>query len=110
MGLQGAHIIVDSSSTLLTYVSFTENFHTMGICALLAIIGLMITAVLHIKNVNGSILIGIIVTWILGMICQATGIYTVDIENGFYSLYPSFALTDLSALALTLGQCFKDDI
>ena len=51
----------------------------MGICALLAIIGLMITAVLHIKNVNGSILIGIIVTWILGMICQATGIYTVDI-------------------------------
>ena len=43
------------------------------------------------------------------MICQATGIYTVDIENGFYSLYPSFALTDFSALALTLGQCFKAD-
>lgn len=109
VGLQGAHIIVDSSSTLLTYVNFTENFHTMGICALLAIIGLMITAILHIKNVNGSILIGILITWILGMICQATGIYTVDIENGFYSLYPSFALTDFSALGFTLGQCFKAD-
>ena len=110
VGLQGAYIIVDSSSTLLTYVSFTTNFHTQGICALLALIGFMITAILHIKNVNGSILIGIITTWILGMICQATGIYKIDIENGFYSLYPAFALTDFSALGQTFGQCFHVDL
>ncbi len=109
VGLQGAHIIVDSTSTLLTYVSFASNFHTEGICALLALIGLMITAILHIKNVNGSILIGILATWIIGILCQAIGIYTVDIENGFYSLYPAFALTDFSAIGQTFGQCFQVD-
>lgn len=109
VGLQGAHIVVDSSSTLLTYVSFASNFHTEGICALLALIGLMITAILHIKNVNGSILIGILATWIIGILCQAIGIYTVDIENGFYSLYPAFALTDFSAIGQTFGQCFQVD-
>ncbi len=109
VGLQGAHIIINSDATLITYVNFTSNFHTEGICALLALIGLIITAILHIKNVNGSILIGIIVTWVLGMICQAVGIYVPNIENGFYSLYPTFALTDFSALGQTLGQCFHAD-
>lgn len=109
VGLQGAHIVVNSDSTLLTYVSFAENFHTEGICALLALIGLMITAILYIKNVKGSILIGIVATWLLGMLCQAAGIYVIDAENGFYSLYPAFALTDFSALGQTFGQCFKAD-
>ena len=93
VGLQGAHIIVNSDSTLLTYVNF----------------GLMITAILYVKNVKGSILLGILITWILGMICQATNIYTVDVENGFYSLYPTFALTDFTAIGKTFGQCFKVD-
>ena len=43
------------------------------------------------------------------MICQATNIYTVDVENGFYSLYPTFALTDFTAIGKTFGQCFKVD-
>jgi len=109
VGLQGADIVVNSDSTLVTYVSFTDNFHTTGISALLALIGLMITAVLYVKNVKGSILIGIIATWILGMLCQATGIYVIDAENGYYSLYPTFALTDFSAIGQTFGQCFKAD-
>jgi AGZA family xanthine/uracil permease-like MFS transporter len=109
VGLQGAYIIVNDDSTLLTYVKFASNFHTEGICALLALIGLMITAILYIKNVKGSILIGIVATWILGMICQAAGIYTVDVEAGFYSLYPTFAITDFSALGETFGQCFRGD-
>lgn len=109
VGLQGADIIVNSDATLLTYVSFRSNFHTEGICALLALIGLMLTAILYVKNVKGSILIGIVATWILGMICQAAGVYTVDVENGFYSLYPTFAITDFSAISQTFGQCFKAD-
>ncbi len=109
VGLQGAHVIVNSDSTLTTYVSFASEFHTLGICALLAIIGTLLIAVLYTMNVKGSILIGIIVTWILGMICQAVGIYTVDVENGFYSLYPAFAITDFSALSKTFGQCFLGD-
>lgn len=109
VGLQGAHLIVNSDSTLTTYVSFASDFHTLGICALLAIIGTLLIAVLYTKNVKGSILIGIIVTWVLGMICQAAGIYKVDVENGFYSLYPTFAITDFSALSKTFGQCFVGD-
>lgn len=110
VGLQGAHVIVNSDSTLTTYVSFASEFHTLGICALLAIIGTLLIAVLYTRNVKGSILIGIIVTWILGMICQALGIYKVDIEGGFYSLYPTFAITDFTALSKTFGQCFVGDI
>lgn len=109
IGLQGGHIVVANSSTLLSYVNFRGNFHTEGICAILALIGLIITAVLYIKGVGGAILIGIIATWILGMISQALGLYVVDAEAGFYSLYPSFGLTDFSALGETFGQCFKAD-
>ena len=109
IGLQGAHIVVNNDSTLLSYVKFTENWHTEGICALLALIGLLLTAILYIKKVKGSILIGILATWILGMIAQATGIYHIDVEAGFYSLYPTFALTDFSAIGKTFGQCFPAD-
>ena len=109
IGLQGAHLVVGNSSTLVSYVDFSGEFHTKGICAILALIGLFITAILYTKKVKGSILIGILATWILGMICQALGLYTVDAENGFYSLYPVFAMTDFSALSLTFGQVAKAD-
>lgn len=109
IGMQGAHLVVANSSTLVSYVDFAGEFHTKGICAILALIGLIITAVLYIKNVKGSILIGILATWVLGMLCQAAGIYTIDVENGFYSLYPSFGMTDLSTFSLTFGQVFKAD-
>ncbi len=109
IGLQGAHIVVNNDTTLLSYVKFTENWHTEGICALLALIGLLLTAILYIKKVKGSILIGILATWILGMIAQATGIYHIDVEAGFYSLYPTFAVTDFSAIGKTFGQCFTAD-
>ena len=109
IGLQGAHLVVDNSSTLTSYVDFAANWHTQGICAVLALIGLVITVVLYVKGVKGSILIGIIATWILGMLCQAAGIYTIDAEAGFYSLYPTFAITDFTSIGKTFGQCFTAD-
>ncbi|MGN0482063.1 MAG: NCS2 family permease [Lachnospiraceae bacterium] len=109
IGLQGAHIVVANESTLVSYVSFSEKWHTEGICAVLALIGLLITVVAYIKGVKGAILLGILATWILGMLCQAAGIYTVDADNGFYSLYPTFALTDFTAIGKTFGQCFQAD-
>ncbi len=109
IGLQNAGLSVGNSSTLVSIVSFTENFSTSGICALLAIVGTFITAILYIKNVKGSILIGILGTWILGIICQLTGLYTVDAANGYYSLLPTFAMTDFSKLGETFGQCFNVD-
>ena len=70
----------------------------------------MITAILYIKNVRGSILIGIIATWGLGMLCQLAGIYVPNPEVGAYSLFPSGIMSaDFSALGKTFGQCFKID-
>ena len=110
VGLQGAHLVVNSNSTLTTTVDFAGNFHTEGICAVLAIVGLFITIVLYIKGFKGAILIGIIATWILGMIMQAVGVYQVDIEGKFYSLFPNLAFVDLTDLGKTFGQCFRADL
>ncbi len=110
IGLQNGYVVVNSDATLVSVVDFTQDFHTTGICALLCVIGLMIIAILHVKKVRGGILIGIFATWILGIICELTGVYTVDVEAGFYSLIPSQIVSfDLSALGQTFGQCFKAD-
>ena len=109
IGLQNAGLCVDSS-TLVTITSFHANFNTNGICALLALIGTLITAALHIKNVRGSILIGIVATWLLGILCQLTGLYVPTPEAGFYSLIPSQIVSvDFSSLGKTFGQCFAVD-
>lgn len=108
IGLQNGYLVASSESTKVTVVNFTENFHTTGICALLCFIGVMIIAVLHHKNVRGSFLIGIFATWILGIICQLTGIYVVDAETGFYSLIPTQIVSvDFSSLGETFGACFS---
>ena len=109
IGLQNAGLTVGSDSTLVSMVSFTDSFTTSGICALLAIVGTFVTAILYIKGFKGAILIGILGTWVLGMICQLTGIYVPDAANGYYSLFPSFAMTDFTKLGETFGQCFNVD-
>ena len=109
IGLQNGHIVANSDSTLVTVVNFTENFSTVGISAVLALIGTFIIAILYAKKVKGSILIGIVATWVLGMICEAAGIYVVDAEAGFYSLFPSWSTFDLTAISKTFGQCFNVD-
>ena len=108
IGLQNAGLAVDSA-TLVTLTDFTENFSTAGICALLAVIGLLIMSVLYIKKVKGAILIGIVVTWVLGIICELTGLYVPNAETEFFTLIPSFHMTDFSKLGDTFGQCFNVD-
>ncbi len=110
IGLQNAGLSVGNASTLVSITSFTENFTTSGICAVLAIVGTFLTAILCIKQVKGSILIGILATWILGILCQFTGIYTPTPEAGYYSLLPVFEMTDFSRLGTTFGQCFNLDM
>ena len=108
IGLQNAGICVDGS-TLVELTDFTANFSSAGISALLAILGLLLTAILYIKQVRGAILVGILGTWGLGMLCQLMGLYAPDVEAGFYSLYPTLGMTDFNALGNTLGQCFRVD-
>lgn len=109
IGLQNANLVVADGATKVTIVSFTENFHTVGIGALLAVVGTLITVILSVKKVNGAILIGILATWLLGIACQFTGIYTVDPANGFYSLLPAWSEFNLGAIGQTLGQCFSPE-
>ena len=108
IGLQNAGLCVDGS-TLVELTDFTQNFNSKGICALLCVIGVLITAALHIKNVKGSMLIGIVATWGLGMICQLLGLYVPDPALNCFSMFPTMALTDFTKLGETAGQCFKVD-
>lgn len=109
IGLQNAGLSVDSS-TLVTITSFTENFSTHGICALLSVVGLLVTAILYIRKIRGSILFGIVITWGLGMLCQLVGIYIPNPEIGAYSMFPTGIMSaDFSALGKTFGQCFSID-
>ena len=110
IGLQNAHIVVDGS-TLVGLFSFNGSvkagtFQSEGITVVLALIGLLITAFLVIKNVKGNILLGILITWVLGIICQLTGLYVPNAEAGFYSLIPSGIISAPASVAPTL---FKMD-
>ncbi len=109
IGLKSAGIIVDNGSTLVSLIQFGSNFSTAGISALLALIGIVLTAILYIRNVQGSILLGIFITWGLGILCQFTGIYVPDPAAGYYSLLPALGMTDFSKLSETFGQCFHFD-
>lgn len=111
VGLQNAKLIVNSDSTLLTYQSFKgETFHSVGVGAILALIGVLIIAVMLVKKVKGAILYGILITWVLGIVCELCGVYILDAEAGMYSVIPtSFVSFDFSALGQTFGQVFKVD-
>ena len=96
IGLQNAKIVINNDSTLVGMFSFKSaisagTFATDGITVFLALIGIVITGALLVKNVKGGILWGILITWVLGIICQFLGIYVPNPEMGFYSLLPDFS-------------------
>ena len=95
IGLQNAKIVVDSA-TLVSLYSFkgavaAGTFSSEGITVVLAMIGILITGILVVKNVRGNILWGILITWGLGIICQLTGLYKPDPAAGWFSLLPDFS-------------------
>ena len=96
IGLQNAKIVVGNDSTLVSIFSFKSSvaegtFSSQGITVLLALIGVPVTAILLAKNVKGGILWGILITWILGIICQLTHLYVPNADLGYYSLLPDFS-------------------
>lgn len=111
IGLQNAKLIVNSDATLLTYQTFKgETFHSVGITAILTLLGILIIAILAIKKVKGSILFGILLTWLLGIMCEVTGLYVPNPDLGMFSVIPSaFVSFDFSSLGKTFGQVFTAD-
>lgn len=109
IGLQNAHIVVDSA-TLVGVYSFKSSvanglFNSEGITVVLALVGILVTGILVVKGVKGNILWGILITWGLGILCQLLGIYQVNSEIGMYSLLPDFSNgISVPSLAPTLMQ------
>lgn len=111
IGLQDAKLIVNSDATLITYQTFKgEAFSSVGVGAILALIGVLLTAVLLVKNVKGGILFGILGTWVLGIVAEFCGIYVPNADLGMYSTIPSGLISfDLSSFGSIFGQVFKAD-
>lgn len=111
IGLQNAKLVVNNDSTLVSYQTFKgENFHSVGVGAILALIGVLVIAIMLVKNVKGAILFGILITWVLGILCELTGIYVPNPDAGMYSVIPSAIISfDFSAIGNTFGQVFRAD-
>ena len=99
IGLQNAKIVI-GGATLIELFSLEgynlangveATFNDVGITVLLALIGVVITGILVVRNVKGNILWGILITWGLGIVCQMAGVYIPNPELGFYNLLPDFS-------------------
>lgn len=115
IALQTAKIVVNNDATLVSLVSFKNvDFHTHGITAVLALAGTIITGFMLVKNIKGAILLGILATWILGMVCECCGIFVPDPSKGFFSTYPSFSMGDITKtfqeFGSTCGALFNPEL
>lgn len=63
----------------------------------LALVGLLIIGVLNHFKVPGAILLGILATWILGIIAELVGWYVPDPANGVYSVIPNLSMDAIKA-------------
>ena len=79
IGLKNAGIVVDNAATLVSVGDITHG------SALLGVIGIVITSMLVVRNVPGSLLIGIIVTALIGIPMGLTNF------SGVFSAPPSVA-------------------
>ena len=77
IGLKNAEVIVDNSATLVSLGKLTSG------SGLLGIIGIGITSILLVRNVKGALLLGILITTIIGI---PMGITNLD---GIFSIPPS---------------------
>jgi len=109
IGLQNAKVVVDGPCLVALYpfkqALASGAIHSTGVGVLLALIGICITALLMQKRVSGDILWGILITWLLGIICELTGIYIPDPKAGMFSVLPNFSQgLSIPSLAPTLMQ------
>lgn len=109
IGLQSAKLVVDGP-TLVSLYPFKAaiangEFFSTGIGAVLAILGVLFTAVLLAKKVPGAILWGIVATWFAGMGCEVVGVYVPNPQLGMFSVMPDFSRgLSIPSLAPTLMQ------
>ncbi len=98
IGLQNAGVVINNASTCVSL----GDVKTVPVA--LALIGTIITLVLVIRKVKSALLVGILITWILGIICQLAGVYVVDVEAGVYSLIPTGLISAPPSIAPIAGK------
>ena len=98
IGLQNAGVVINNASTCVSL----GDVKTVPVA--LALIGTIITLVLVIRKVKGALLVGILITWILGIIWQLAGVYVVDVEAGVYSLIPTGLISAPPSIAPIAGK------
>lgn len=74
---------------------------------ILAIIGLFLTAILVIKNIRGAILIGILVTTVIGIPMGVVDVSNINFANNIGSAFAELGTTFLAAFA-GMGSLFSD--
>ena len=102
VGLKGAGVVVSDDSTLVALGNFGRP--EVALC----LIGILVIAVMNHYNVKGSILWGILITWILGIIAQLTGWYVVDSDAGAASLIPSLSASSFIPPSISSTFCKFD--
>ena len=63
----------------------------------LALVGLLLIGVFNHFKIPGAILLGIIATWILGIVAELIGWYVPDPANGVYSVIPNLSMEAIKA-------------
>ena len=109
IALQTSGIIVNNDAVLVQMIKFTAApIHSSGMAAILALVGTVLTGVMLAKGWKGAILIGIFVTWGLGMAAQATGLYVPDPAVKCFGVIPAFGsyFADLKATFASFGDTF----
>lgn len=102
VGLKGAGVVVSDDSTLVALGNFGRP--EVALC----LIGILVIAVMNHYNVKGSILWGILITWVLGIIAQLTGWYVVDSDAGAASLIPSLSASSFIPPSISSTFCKFD--
>ncbi len=100
IGLKSAGIIISDKETLVRLLSF-KVWGPQTCAALLTMFGILITGTFMYKKVTGSILLGILTTWILGIICEYTGLYVPNADLKFFSVIPNKIISAKFTLAPT---------
>ncbi|MBZ4682715.1 MAG: adenine/guanine/hypoxanthine permease [Fusobacteriaceae bacterium] len=101
IGLQGMGLVVDNPATLVGLGKLTTP-------VILGLIGLVIITVLEIKNVRGSLLIGILATTVLGILTKQIALPTAIISTPPAISSIAFKLDIMGALQVSmLGAIFS---
>ena len=91
IALINANIVVANDATKIALGDIES------VPVVLALVGLLIIGVFQHFKVPGAILLGIIATWVLGIVAELIGWYVPDPANGVFSVIPSLSWESIKA-------------